>query len=156
MTAKISFCISLLVSFLIIGFGCNDYAFEKTFSFDNSNWKITDTAIFQYSPASISQSKDIYISIAHETNYQYGNIYLFTEIDLPDNTHIKDTIQCVLIDNNYHWIGSGTNTKTATFPFKQSVTFPQEGTYTFKLTQAMRVQADSILHGIESISLLIK
>lgn len=144
-----------IILLAVFSIGCSQYIVETTHSFENSNWKIADTAIFQFTPEQLGLPHDIFIKIDHSNDYKYGNIYLFTDIVFPDKTVIKDTIQYILIDNNYDWIGSGSGTKTITFPFRRSATFPQAGNYTFKFTQAMR-DADSTLRGIESISLLIK
>lgn len=148
----------LLASAVLLLASCgNNAVYEETAIFDNAEWKIADTAVFRYTPASIQTPRNINIGFEHATDYQYGNIFLFTDIVFPSGKTLRDTLQYVFVDHNYDWAGKGSgDTRLTMYPFKQAVTFPEEGTYTFKLCQAMRVGEDSTLYGINSVSLIIK
>jgi len=121
-------------SLVLIVASCSEaYDFQETAEFANSEWRIADTAIFHYTPAVASTPRNINIALEHETDYNFANLFLFTTIQFPSGKQITDTIQYILIDNNYNWVGNGSgSSKSAIFPFKQSVVFPEEGAYTFK------------------------
>lgn len=140
----------------IILFGCSAPEFSHSKSFENALWKINDNAEFKYEAKKNQAPKNIYIEISHKKDYSYGNIFLFCDIDFPDGKTIHDTLQYILINPNYDWAGEGMGSKSLKFPYKQNVSFPEEGEYTFRICQAMRVGEDSILHGINKITLTIE
>lgn len=73
--------------------------------------------------------------------YQYSNMFLFITIVAPDKSHQTDTLECILADNKGKWLGKGFgNVWSNNIVYKQKVTFPQKGIYSFYIEQAMRIE----------------
>jgi gliding motility-associated lipoprotein GldH len=127
--------------------------------FPQGKWSFSDTLKWQYASSGTSSSapSNIYIDVAHADKYPFANIYFFSKISLPDGTEILDTINCILIDSKHDWTGKkkGGGYK-ASFLIKKNVAFNQQGAYKFQLVHAMRTKQDSLLNGINSVSLIIK
>lgn len=82
---------------------------------------------------------NVYINIRNADDFDYGNLYLFIDITAPNNATERDTINCILADNNGKWLGQGLgDIWDNKILFKYNTRF-RKGDYTFKLTQAMRV-----------------
>ncbi len=156
MTLKKMSVNNIFLLICVVLFGCSSPEYTQTKKFENAEWHINDTAFFEFSTTNIQKSRNIFIELSHEDDYEYGNIYLFCDINFPDGKIIKDTIQYILINQNYEWVGDGMSTKSLKFPYKQNVSFPEEGQYLFKINQAMRVGQDSSLYGINNITLTIE
>ncbi len=148
--------ISLIFFISIAIFGCSSPEYSHTKEIKDAKWHITDTAEFDVDINNNQIPRNIFIELTHEDDYSYGNIYLFSDIVFPDGKIIKDTLQYILINPNYEWAGKGMGSKTLKFPYKQNVSFPSSGKYRFKVCQAMRVGTDSILTGIDKITLTIE
>ena len=68
-------------------------------------------------------------------------MFLFITIVAPDRSHQTDTLECILADKRGKWLGQGFGSVwTNTVSYKRNVIFPQSGTYTFYIEQAMRVE----------------
>lgn len=148
--------ISLNIFLSIVIFGCSSPEYSQTKDIKDAQWHITDTAHFDVDISNNQMPRNIFIELTHEDDYSYGNIFLFSDIVFPDGKTIKDTLQYILINPNYEWAGKGMGSKTLKFPYKQNVSFPTAGKYRFKICQAMRVGNDSILAGIDKITLTIE
>ena len=96
---------------------------------------------------------DINMVIRSDRSYPYRNIFLFIKTTSPQGISINDTLEYYLADEKGNWYGSGLGDINAlTVPFKNSVKFPLEGTYTFKVRHGMRAED---LEGITDIGLHI-
>ena len=68
-------------------------------------------------------------------------MYLFIETTSPEGNSVRDTFEIMLANNKGRWYGSGWGdiyeVKT---PYKRFVRFPNSGTYTMEVQQAMRTE----------------
>jgi gliding motility-associated lipoprotein GldH len=79
---------------------------------------------------------------------------LFLNIEFPDGTTLRDTIECILAQRNGQWSGKGFGKiRSNSFLFRTNVWFPQPGNYVFRMEQAMRTE---LLEGIADIGLRIE
>lgn len=86
-----------------------------------------------------SSRYNLYINVRSNTDYAYSNLYLFMNTIYPDKQVSRDTIDCMLAASDGKWFGSGYGKyRFLSLMLGNSFSFPQKGTYTFELEQAMR------------------
>lgn len=82
----------------------------------------------------------IFINVRNASGYAFSNLFLFLETTAPSGKTGLDTLEITLADETGKWLGDGSgdiwDNRTL---FKRNFVFPEAGTYTFKLQQAMRV-----------------
>ncbi len=94
----------LIIVFLIIFFiSCqNDSIYEKYHSFENNMWN-TDTVVsFSVDIKDSLTNYDASLMIRHTTEYDYQNLFLFTQF-----SNLNDTLEIYLADKAGKWNGSG-------------------------------------------------
>ncbi len=92
-------------------------------------------------------------TVCHDTSYPYQNFWYYVECEHPDGAITTDTIECYLANARGQWLGGGVrHIKQMPVLIDQNATFPQVGTYTYRIQHAMR---DDILQGIHSLGLEI-
>ena len=99
-------------------------------------------------------SNNIYFTIRTGTSYPFQNIWLFVTTTSPAGKSITDTLQYILADEKGKWYGKGFgNIHELNLPFRTSVYFPKEGTFSFKIRHGMRTEN---LKGVYDIGLRIE
>lgn len=102
------------------------------------------------------QAYNVLYTVENNDDYNYSNLFLFTKVTFPNGSIIRDTLEMVLAAPNGKWIGKGWfGTYKTTFPFRQNIRFPYQGTYTFEVLEAMR-SLNKKLDGIVSFGMTIK
>jgi gliding motility-associated lipoprotein GldH len=72
--------------------------------------------------------------------YQFSNLFIFFTTTIPSGKMERDTIEITLADETGKWLGDGLGDIWDNRQlFKSNFRFPEKGTYTFTLEQAMRV-----------------
>lgn len=85
---------------------------EEYYKFDSisqNEWIKTKDICFSLDSASINSNRSysISIEIMHNISYPYKNLYLYIDHTLQDSISLRDTLECVLVDNLGKWKGSG-------------------------------------------------
>jgi len=94
------------------------------------------------------------ISIRNSINYRYSNLYLFLLTEFPNGNISRDTLECILANNEGKWLGKGWgDIKENKIVLKSDLRFPLTGEYKFLVQQAMRVDT---LIGINDIGLSVR
>lgn len=128
--------------------------YEKYLSLEDARWPRDKKAAFEVEINDTISRYDLYVNFRHAGNYNYRNLYLFTEIIGPRNLSAVDTLQMILADNRGNWLGKGIgDLYDYTFLFKKNISFPAAGNYVFKIEQAMR---DEELKNVTDIGLRIE
>lgn len=125
---------------LLLLFSCDsNKLFEKNINIINSSWSKLEIVSFDV-PVSDTVSKyNLFLNIRNNTDYAYSNLYLFMNTIYPDKKTSRDTIECILADNNGKWYGKGMGKyRYLNLQLGKDISFPQKGNYTFQLEQAMR------------------
>ncbi|MCL2681997.1 MAG: gliding motility lipoprotein GldH [Bacteroidales bacterium] len=104
-------------------------------------WSIDNPVRFEMDVKDTAQLYDIYITLRHNTDYEWMNLFLFLKTYYPDQEYSRDTLECFLSDETGRWFGKGSSIKDCMMLFKKDVKFPQEGHYTFEFTQGMRTES---------------
>ena len=84
---------------------------------------------------------NIYINIRHTKEYPKSNLYVFLSINGPDNAITHDTIDIAIADPRGKWLGDGFgDIKFVRKRIREKVRFANPGTYTFTISQGMRLK----------------
>ena len=130
----------LLIFIVVIIFSCvpkADYECYKTFK--QSVWHKDSVAFFEFVNKDANNQFDIYWNVRNMGNYPYSNLWLFVSMQAPDGTLIKDTLELTLAEKNGRWLGKGIgDLYDQSFLYQQSIKFPVQGNYQFKIQQGMR------------------
>ncbi len=95
---------------------------------------------------------DVFLEVRNNESYPFRNLWLFVNLNTPEGSVRKDTVNCELADAFGKWHGDGSNLHTLSLPFEQGVRFRIPGTYLYSIKQGMREEE---LQGISDIGLRI-
>lgn len=153
---KINFKNLLIIGIIAIVFiACDkNRVYDSSKSIDSEQWHYQKYLKFDVSIDDTVSLHKFYINIRNNNEYEYQNIYLFLTTKLPDGKKSQDTLLCYLADEKGKWLGTGLgDIKDSKLLLKDNLRFPQKGTYSFSLTQAMR---KDIINGIVDIGIRIE
>ena len=146
----------LIMFFLLIFFiSCqNDSIYEKYHSFENNMWN-TDTVVsFSVDIKDSLTNYDASLMIRHTTEYDYQNLFLFTQF-----SNLNDTLEIYLADKAGKWNGSGFgDVRELNIPFFTAKQLKIKNN-SFYIEQAMRyAEKEKIINlkGIKAIGLRIR
>lgn len=144
-----------LLTCLIVCRACQPSAvYHQQESIDPEGWHYQDGILFEATVEDTLSLHELYLDVRNTTDYAYSNLFLFLEIEFPDNRTLKDTLECILADRKGHWTGKGFgHVRSNRFLFRDDVWFPVEGTYRFTIHHGMR---DDSLTGLSDIGIRIE
>lgn len=158
---KNSIFLFLLLSSILL-FSCSDTTvFSKYESIKNATWFANEKKVFKFEITDTISPKNVFINIRNNSQYEYSNLFVITSLQFPDETKIIDTLQYEMADASGKFLGKGfTEIKDNKLFYKEQKVFPQSGTYTFSIYQAMRKNGEThpieVLKGIQDIGLSIE
>lgn len=122
-------------------FSCdNKRIYEENKEISDMVWNADEKISFEVDVTDTIYGNNFYVNIRNADNYGYSNIYLFVNTTFPDGKIAKDTLECILADENGKWLGNGAgDIWDNRILFKTNVRFPMKGKYIFTYEQAMRV-----------------
>jgi gliding motility-associated lipoprotein GldH len=84
---------------------------------------------------------NIHLHVRNDGRYEYSNLWLFIRTNSPTGAVLKDTVECLLSNDEGKWLGRGSGGRfTIEIPYRYMVRFPNSGTYTFEIQQGMRAR----------------
>ena len=102
-------------------------------------WKASEPLTFTMDIVDSMDYFNMYFNVRNTTDFETQNLYVFMRTTYPDGHSERDTLEFILCDKQGHWTGRGQgrikDNKSLSQP---KVRFPNCGTYTFTVTQAMR------------------
>jgi len=106
-----------------------------------SGWRIDQPVRFTVDIKDTAQLYDVYITLRHNTDYNWMNLFLFLKTYYPNMEFSRDTLECFLSDETGRWFGKGgSSIKNCMMLFQRNVKFPQEGRYLFEFVHGMRTE----------------
>ncbi|MGM0497458.1 MAG: gliding motility lipoprotein GldH [Bacteroidota bacterium] len=149
---------NILIFFVFILFAfsaCNkDEIYNSTHDIKGSKWDASNVINFNFQVEDTLQPYDVFINLRHNSQYNYRNLFLFVKTTSPAGHTVKDTFECMLADKKGHWYGKGWgDIYENKIPFKRFVRFPNTGTYSIEVKQAMR---EETLENISDIGIEIE
>ena len=155
-----SFSIFLLSFFLM--FSCNDKTdFNLYKSIDTEGWKANEKVSFEFDIKDTILPKNVFINIRNNSEYEFSNLYVITELIFPNKTMVIDTLQYEMADETGMFIGDGfTEIKENKLFYKEKKKFPVSGKYIFNVRHAMRkngaINPIEFLKGIQDVGFSIE
>lgn len=147
---------AIVFAFFGLGFiSCdNNRYYEKNESLGNNTWYYRDAKVFEVEIADSLMAFNFYINVRNTVDYEFANIYLFIQTEMPDGVLALDTVECQLADYQGKWLGDGRGEfRDNRFIIRKNMRFQNAGTYHFRLKQGMR--SDS-LKGIADVGIRIE
>ncbi len=139
---------------LLVISGCKSVTvFDDTKSLPGDVWRTGQIIRFDVNIQDTVNIHKFYLSLRHESDYGYSNIFLFIHTTYPNGMAARDTVECILAEPSGKWLGKGiTNIRDYQVLLRRGLRFPQTGNYIFELEQAMR---EPELQGIKDIGIRI-
>ena len=113
---------------------------EKQASMVGNQWNYADAKTFTAEIKDTTQHYNIYVSMRHGFNFEWRNVWVNIETTFPNGKQYERRVNLLLFDADGVWHGDilGDNCDIL-IPIQDNAFFPQVGTYSFKITQDMRV-----------------
>lgn len=128
--------------------------YQKHQNISSEGWHYRDGILFDVSIEDTLSLHELYLDIRNTTDYAYSNLFLFMEIEFPDNRVLRDTIECILADRRGQWTGKGFGSvRSNRFLFRDDVWFPADGSYQFRVYHGMRHEQ---LEGLSNVGIRIE
>ena len=114
--------------------------YEENRELDKFNWASNNRLLFEFDVKDPQQTCNMIINIRNTSAYPSSNLFLFLDTRYPDGKVSRDTLECILADEQGNWLGKGSgDVIDSQIPFKKNFRFKQKGHYKFFMEQAMRV-----------------
>ena len=114
--------------------------YNKQVAIEDYVWKSSEPVNFEFNIQDTTKKYDFIFSLRTTDAYAWSNIYIFSELKVPDHPNIiKDTAEFFVADKYGNWLGDNSgNTITNNFLFYKETKFPSKGNYKITIYQAMR------------------
>ncbi|MCQ2369544.1 MAG: gliding motility lipoprotein GldH [Paludibacteraceae bacterium] len=144
-----------LLAFIAIFFtSCNNNCvYNDCSDIDGFAWHKDSCVLFSPVVNDTVNKYNVLITVRHDTEYEYQNLWLFVKSASPDGIAVQDTVECYLADNRGKFLGDGVSVYEMPILYMRKIKFPKQGTYKFEIQQGMR---DTILAGVRNICLSIE
>lgn len=140
---------------LLFLLSCNSDSEKVEMRNINGIWTKKAEQKFDFTISDAQNPKNIIFVVRNNNDYPYSNIRFIVNFTEAKTKNKKvDTLNYILAQPNGAWIGKGFgDTKETLFQYKVNYKFPQNGTYSIGVIQAMRTDS---LKGIEDLGLKIE
>lgn len=134
---------------------CSSPAFyDESLSLKADKWADDEALSFKVDIADTNSAYRFFINLRNSTSYEYNNIYFFLTTEFPGGGLARDTIECTLAARDGSWLGRGSGKyRDNRFFIRENIIFPEKGTFTFRLNQAMR---HKVLEGISEAGIRLE
>lgn len=121
----------------------------------NSSWIKSAEQRFDFDIDQAQNPKNIIFVVRNNNTYPYSNIRFIVKVsNLKTKKAETDTVEYTMAKPDGEWLGKGFGEiKEIHFPYRTNYRFPQDGTYSIGIIQAMR---NDTLKGIEDIGVKIE
>ncbi|MFT4660889.1 MAG: gliding motility-associated lipoprotein GldH [Patiriisocius sp.] len=117
-------------------------------------WNSEDIKSFDFAIDDTTSGYDFHVLVRNDDDYPYRNLYLFVNLEFPDNRITSDTIYCELANKAGKWLGKGFGSHhNSEILYKDNQQFPMKGEYKVSIEQAMRQES---LPGITDVGISIR
>ncbi len=127
----------------------------------SARWGQDQEVVFSLIAPDTTKTYQWYIVLRNNENYPFSNLHLISSLEQPNGTVLVDTLTYQMAFPNGEWMGknSGSLVENKLW-YLEDYEFPQSGTYTLSLRQAMRkvgnVSPLEVLEGITDIGYSIE
>lgn len=146
---KISFILSVI--FVIVS--CESHHYYQDSRDLSDGWDKKDIKEFQFRVQdTINLSINLAFVLRNATDYEYSNLYLFTNFTDPKGKEMTDTLQYYIANPDGTWIGKGIGSKEQILIVRENLALKDTGIYKVRVTHGMR---ENKLKGLKDISLIV-
>lgn len=155
MTIKNKGLLFILLAILTCSSCTNTIVFEQNKDFVTEQWHKDSLIVFDVNIVDSTKVYNVFFNTRITGEYNFQNMFLFIDTEVPYGTSIRDTLECILSKPsgepygkaNRNWLGVGLGHVWAyKIGYKTYVRFPYSGNYRFTIQQAMRdVELDHVL-----------
>ncbi len=120
--------------------GCGERPYyENTSAIHEKEWHSSDVISYTFKVTDTLAYYDFYLNLRTTTSYEWANLYVFVDMESPNDLVYRDTVELPLADPTGRWYGknSGSLVENSILFFK-NVNFDLTGEYSISFTQAMR------------------
>ncbi|CAM1349595.1 gliding motility lipoprotein GldH [Tenacibaculum insulae] len=136
---KINSIIILFLTVFVLTSCDSKRVYDKYITLPQSSWYKNNEVTFTFPIKDSINKKNLFINLRNNNDYNYSNLFLITQINFPDKQVIIDTLEYDMADVTGKFLGKGfSSIKESKLFYKENITFPNIGEYTFKVKQAMR------------------
>lgn len=128
------------------------YKFEPIL---HNEWSKNKEICFELDSLNVNRidKYNINIELSHNVNYAYQSLWLYIDQTLQDSISVRDTLECILTDENGVWLGSGNGPlRHISFSYKTDLALDTAIQSKVCISHAMQ---DVKLKGVEKIGLKI-
>ncbi|MGK6352644.1 gliding motility lipoprotein GldH [Parapedobacter sp. DT-150] len=124
----------------LLAASCMDTAVvDQNVAIADHAWQYADQPRLTARITDTGKRYNVYLNLRHTPEYQYSNIFVLLHQHWPDGSDTTERIELPLAAPDGRWLGEGGGSVfTHQQLIKQSVQFPDTGTYTFVIEQNMR------------------
>lgn len=135
--------------------------YDEFQSIDNNKWASENKIEFIVSNTDTISSKNVFITIRNNKNYEFSSLFLIAKIEFPKGLRVVDTLEYEMADAQGKWLGAGfTDVKENKLFYKENVVFTEKGDYKFSIQHATRsihdIEGVNPLSGITDVGLSIE
>lgn len=128
--------------------------YEKNLELDKGEWPKDKALEFEFEIANTSELYNVLVNVRNGNDYPYSNLYLYIEMQSPDEKYYSDTLEFQMADNTGRWTGSGIGSNWINqFPLLQGVKILVPGQYKVIIKQGMR---EDTLRAISDVGIRIE
>lgn len=114
------------------------------------NWNKNNVISFTYQPQDTLKPQNLFVNLRNNNDYKFSNLFLLVEMNYPNGTVTKDTLEYEMTKPNGEFLGTGfSDVKENKLWFKENFVFENSGEYQIKVQQAMRKNGS--VKGVENL-----
>lgn len=141
--------IPLALSFMAFVACDKDRVFDE-YQAVQRGWNKDSVYTFKLGELDSLKTYNLFIDVRNDSQYQYSNLFLITQIQFPKGKVVSDTLEYEMAKPDGTWLGTGFgDIKESKLWYKKNVRFTEPGEYQVKIKQAMRKNGE--VDGIENL-----
>ncbi len=148
------FCFLIAISTSFVSCSERGVIKNESKAISNETWSEKEPILFEFDIKDTVNYFDVLITLRNNENYEWSNVYLFSDLSFPNGKTRRDTLEITLADKYGNWLGNNSGTLITTEArLINHRKFPLSGAYKMLITHGMRVKE---LKNVSSIGLKIK
>ena len=117
---------------------------------DNGVWEKDNQIEFTFSELDTLAQYNMFINVRNDDTFPYNNLFLIAELNGPDGSVEKDTLEYQMASPDGTWLGQGYGSlKENKLWYKENIVFSSSGVYTLRVAHAMRKNGN--VNGVEQL-----
>jgi gliding motility-associated lipoprotein GldH len=134
--------VCIFIAITLVASACDSSRlYEQNIDFSNETWSRDSLLVFNVEISDTLSVYNIFLNNRITGQYEFSNLYLFVNTELPNNQRLTDTVECLLRNPSGKILGKGFGDVWSNkIPYRMHIRFPLSGNYKFTIEQAMRVE----------------